>query len=67
MIIIYRGPQRPSGPRPRALGTGGNGIFARAIVCCDGLRCDGLRCDGLRCDGPTLEVLGVELYVTLEV
>ena len=43
-----QGPQRPSGPGPRALGTGENGIFARAIVCCD---------------GPTLEVGSVRQWV----
>ena len=31
-----QGPQIHRRPRPRALGTGENGIFARAIVCCDG-------------------------------
>ena len=49
-----QGPQIHRRPRPRALGTGRNGMFARAIVCCDGLT--GWRADGLtgrRADGLT--------------
>ena len=69
-----QGPQIHRRPRPRALGTGENGIFTRAIVCCDGLaleagsvRCEvwGDRCEvrGIVCDGPTLEVGSVRQWV----
>ena len=56
-----QGPQILRRPRPRALGTGENGIFTRAIVCCDGPRCEvrAIVC----CDGPTLEVGSVRQWV----